>query len=334
MDNGSAYEKPKKRRLRNLVSELQSAERSSKSRSRLSLPCLPQKESSSSKTTKKRSKGSRRSSKCTWLFRKSCYLGFCYVVYLIFSNKTFLEDLKQLSINQYYLYMHGRKHYCEERFDYEPITRALRSQLYGQEDAVREIEGALRAHENVTGIVLYGPQGVGKTLTASLIKDTFQWPSNIQQIFWSNVESKSNKLQRSIAMLSKLSSCAQNAIFIDDGEAADADIVREFHEILRSFCETKDLKTFAFYVIRKSDEIENQKISLEAEDRINLAEYRNFREADLLNCIEIECRRFGIDLSPAEVTDVIESIRVEKSGCKNVAAKIKRLQMSSGNGGK
>lgn len=322
MNNDNIYDKPKKRKLRNLVTNLQSSDKNIRKRNRISLPCLPEK--SSTKTANREKCDSNELSKYTWLMRKALCIGFCYIVYLFFSNKQFLEDLEHLSITQYYFYMHGRQNYCEERSEYGNITKILELQVYGQENAIRNVKRVFDEHVNISEIILYGPSGVGKTLTSNIIQNTFQWPSNVYQVLWSNVESKSTKLKRAAQILPKLSRCAQNAIFIDDAEENDVDVIKEFHENFVKYCETNDLKAFAFYVMRESNKIEKL-FQFELGDKIHVVKYRSFNETDLLRCIEIESKRYNIKLGPTEVQEVIENVNVDRSGCKNVAAKISRL---------
>lgn len=234
-----------------------------------------------------------------------------------------IEELRHLSLNQYHLYAHGRSNYCHERFDHINITRELRHRIGGQDSVINAIESSFERHQNHTAIALIGSQGVGKTLTLNVIDKEFQWRSNVHRYIWSSIESQQSQLKRLIDMLTKLSSCGQNAILIDNVLELDLQIIVAFQQILETYVQQHQVKVFIFVVIQSNTSNAIDENSLQMAN-ISSIRYRQFDSTDLRRCILIECERLNVKLSQSEIDEILQSIDAHQTGCKTVLAKISR----------
>lgn len=241
-----------------------------------------------------------------------------------------IEELRNLSLNQYHLYVYGRSNYCQERFAYGNITQALSDRLSGQNKVIRAIESSFERHGNHTAIALIGSQGVGKTLTLNAIEQEFQWPSNVLRYIWSSIESQRSQLKRLTSILTQLSSCGQNAILVDNVLEHDLPIIVEFQQILETYIKQHRLKVFIFYVIQKdtAKAVDDNPFQL---TNITSIYYRRFDATDLVKCISVECERLNVKLSHTEIDEIVQNIDVGQTGCKTVLARISRYTQGKAN---
>lgn len=252
-------------------------------------------------------------------------------LYLSFKNGKILDDLRHLSLNQYHFYLYGRPNYCTERFEYENITLAMKKNIYGQINAIEEINTAFQASDNITSIALVGNRGVGKTLTINTIQSAFQWPSNIKLFLWTTIDSQQSHLHRLMKLLPALSTCGYNGLFIDNIPLKDQKIIDEFHKKLVEHCQKSGIKTIVFYVflVEHDDQASiltnfsnnDGKVQIQNVKTISLRRFNNF---DLRRCITFESEKLHLTLSDSIVDEIATNIDVMKSGCKTVVARITR----------
>lgn len=241
-------------------------------------------------------------------------------VFMVFKNGHIFVELKHLSMNQYQLYLYGRLNYCDESFVYENISTALRNRIVGQDNVIDKIQQILRTHETFTAIALYGAQGVGKTLTLNVIRENFQWHSNVQQYVWSLVHSKQSQLKSLLNIVDSLTLCGQNAIFIDNIPLNSVSIIEEFHQKLLQVCKQNHFGAFAVYVFNNNDD-PDQHPTLQFEN-VSTIYFQNLSLNNLRKCIEIESRLLDVNLDEEQMNEIIASVDLERSGCKHVAAKV------------
>lgn len=234
-----------------------------------------------------------------------------------------VEELRHLSLNQYHLYVYGRSNYCQERFAHANITQEMRHRLGGQDSVITAIESSFERHQNHTSIALIGSQGVGKTLTLNAIEKEFQWSSNVLRYIWSSIESQQSQLKRLTGILTRLSSCGQNAILVDNVLEQDLPIIVEFQHILETYIQQHRLIVFIFYVIQQdaANTVNDNPFQM---TNITSIFYRRFDATDLVRCISLECERLNVKLSQSEIDEIVQNIDVGQTGCKTILARISR----------
>lgn len=245
----------------------------------------------------------------------------CLAVILM-KNERFRNDLKHLAMNQFQLYLHGRENYCNEPFEHWQISNALHHRIIGQRSALYKINLALQQHESITAMALVGTQGIGKSLTLNIIQKHFQWHLNIQQYVWSLIESPRSQLQNLLKLFDGLTTCGQNGIFVDSVPLTNISIIYEFNQKLLAHAKQKNFKLIVIYVFHTNNVIEaNEPVQLENVKSIN---FRQFNSDDIHNCINMECERLKIALTPQQIDELITDIDATRHGCKSVAARIAR----------
>lgn len=242
------------------------------------------------------------------------------VVFFISSNQYLVNEFKNLALNQYQLYLHGRIDYCKEHFDHKRIIKTIREQIINQDAPLNRIEAAFLEHEKVTALAMLGPQGVGKTMTLNIIQNQFQWHLNIQQLVWSSFDSQQSRDKSLNGLVDSLSTCGQNGIFIDNIPSPSLPIIKTFHKKLLDRCNENQMKCIIIYVFQ-FDTWPTDKFEF---DGVKLVKFRSFETKDLLDCLAAESTRLKIELTQEQRDDLLDSIDVERNGCKTVAAKITR----------
>lgn len=237
-------------------------------------------------------------------------------------NQYLVNEFKNLALNQYQLYLHGRVDYCKERFDYQRLMEALRHQVINQDAGLNGIEAAFLHHENVTAMAMHGPPGVGKTKTLNIIQRNFQWHLNIQHQVWSPTNEAQMQIKSLHGLIDGLSTCGQNGIFIDNIPAANASVIEKFHEKLLDRCAAQELKCIVFYVFQSKKPWSMDSLQL---NEVKSIHFRSFNSNDLMDCVTLESDRLKVELTATQLTDLLASVRVERFGCKTVAAKIARF---------
>lgn len=240
------------------------------------------------------------------------------VVFFISTNQYLNNEFTNLALNQYQLYLHGRIDYCKEHFDSKRIMTTLRHQIINQDAALNRIEAAFLEHEKVTALAMLGPQGVGKTMTLNIIQNHFQWHLNIQQFVWSSFDSQQSQSKSLSDLIDSLSTCGQNGIFIDNIPTSSLPVIKQFHEKLVNRCNETRMKCIIIYVFQ----FDTWPIDKFDFDEVKLVKYRSFDSKDLLDCLAAESARLKVELTPEQRDELLDSIDVERNGCKTVAAKI------------
>lgn len=242
------------------------------------------------------------------------------VAYFLSSNRYLVNEFKNLALNQYQLYLHGRIDYCKERFDSQRLMKALRRQIINQDVALNGIETSFLQHENMTALALLGPQGVGKTMTMNIVQNQFQWHLNVQQYIWSATDFHHNHIESLNDLLENLSTCGQNGIFIDNIPSNRVPDIKEFHTKLLKRCNEHHMKCIVFYVFQ----FPTGPMTTYDFNTVKSINFRALNTKDVVECLEAESLRLKIELTPAQKAELLTSIDVDRNGCKTVAAKAAR----------
>lgn len=242
----------------------------------------------------------------------------CGLAYIVTKNDAIMDDLSNLSIDQYQLYVYGRLNYCSEPFDYQNISKKLDEHVIGQKRAIDELKLSLQQHENISAVALFGSQGTGKSLILNIFQKHFQWHLNVQQYLWSPIKSQQSQLKTLLKVLERLTTCGHNAILVDDLPLSSINIINEFHQNLEQFCNKNHVKAIVLYAFQTDATIKPNALSQQMKS-INL---RKLDLNDVRKCILVESNRMNLKLTQREIDETLDNIDVERNGCKTVAAKI------------
>lgn len=242
------------------------------------------------------------------------------IVYFLSSNRYLVNEFKNLALNQYQLYLHGRTDYCKERFDSQRLMKTLRQQILNQDVALNGIETSFLQHDNVTALALLGPQGVGKTMTMNIVQYQFQWHLNIQQYIWTTVDFHNSRANALDELLDNLSTCGQNGIFIDNIPTNGVPVIKRFHAKLLKRCSEQQMKCIVFYVFQ----FPTGPMTTYEFDDVKSIKFRAFNTKDVIECLDAESTRLKVELTQEQRDDLLASVDVNRNGCKTVAAKIAR----------
>lgn len=240
------------------------------------------------------------------------------VIFYVSTNQYLVNEFKNLALNQYQLYLHGRIDYCKEHFDHKRIIKTIREQIINQDAALNRIEAAFLEHEKMTALAMLGPQGVGKTMTLNIIQNNFQWHLNIQQFVWTPFDSQQSQSKSLSNLVDGLSTCGQNGIFIDNIPSSSLAVIKEFHKKLVERCNEKQMKCVIIYVFH----FDTWPIDKFDFNEVKLVKFRSFDSNDLLDCLAAESARLKVELTSEQRDELLDSIDIERNGCKTVAAKI------------
>lgn len=247
-------------------------------------------------------------------------------------NGNILDDLRHLSLNQYHFYLYGRPNYCAEQFDYKRINTALKKHIYGQENAIDEINAVFQRNDNNTAFALVGGRGVGKTLTLNTIQSEFQWPSNTKVFFWTTIDSQQSHLHRLLKLLPTLSTCGYNGLFIDNIPLRDRQVIADFHKKFLTYCHVNGIKAIVFYAFYIDDNDKSyvpqtaytDKDVIVQIENVKTIIFRQFNIFDLRRCVSFECEKLHVKLSDSIIDEIVSNIDVTKIGCKTVASRVTR----------
>lgn len=201
----------------------------------------------------------------------------------------------------------------------------MHHRIIGQDSTLENIDQALQQHESITALAFVGTQGVGKTLTMNIIQDNFQWHLNIQQYIWSLVQSPENQLKNLLRMLNGLTTCGQNGIFIDSIPMKHINTIDEFNKKLFAYSKENHIKLIVIYTFQTNNP--NVASKPAPIDDVKSIIFRQFDSNDIHNCINMECERLKINLTPTQLNDILADIDAKRHGCKHVAAQIARQEI-------
>lgn len=248
------------------------------------------------------------------------------------------QQLFQIYQQQLNYYMYGaNKHswQCRQPFAPEAILHPLSNQLVAQSSAIAAIDTLLWRHHNahVTGIVLAGGSGVGKSLTASIFLKNWQWQRNLQSISITGADiSQFKGVSEKAYQL--LNDCGHNLIVVDNMQSS-GDIAKFHWSLLLQLTgnQTK-YKVIVVYVINLASYTDgdvravktkiDQLTKLSEIDGLTVVPYAGIDENGLRDCIRLECERTGVldGFKDEQMQIVVQSIDVKRSGCKHVHTKV------------
>ncbi|KAH8284311.1 hypothetical protein KR054_000286 [Drosophila jambulina] len=231
--------------------------------------------------------------------------------------------------NQYHSIVHNRTNYCDRSHRLGNMVTHCRRQVLHQEEALDELERAL---DNVSfqNIALVGSSGVGKSLTAQVLREQFPWPENVKTVSWRD----SSSLLQVKSMLNKVVQCGQNLILIDNMTPQDAGFVAAVNELIRGRDDIANstgqphLKrltvVFIFCVnrLQPDEKFDAEMEALKQLSRTQVITYASFEASHLLDCIRREALLENMQLDNTQIDEIIRGSDPRISGCKTVRAKV------------
>ncbi|XP_017056236.1 uncharacterized protein LOC108098060 [Drosophila ficusphila] len=254
--------------------------------------------------------------------------GLCLCLQLDENSPTiggFLESYK----NQYHSIVNNRENYCERAQRLGNMAIQARHHVFHQDLALEQLEQAL---ENTTHqiIALVGSSGVGKSLTASVLRNHFPWPENVKTLSWDTAR----PLRRVQSMLPNLVHCGQNLILIDNMTPKDAQDVQEIHELIRAREEIsngtqqphmKQLTVVIMFSVNRLQSDEAFKADMKSLKQLphaHVIAYAPLEPIHLLDCIRREASIEGLQLDDEIVEEILRGSDPSFSGCKPIRAKV------------
>lgn len=259
----------------------------------------------------------------------------------------FCHDLRDQLLRhyrkEYNLLIHG-KEYCTDDIDYASLGRILKDEVVGQDEALSQLENALKNHQKFTSIILHGPTGTGKydffrfwcisvqlskisfpgkTLTTQFLAEHFRWQENTQVLIYNpNAKFDLTSITR------RLSTCGHNLIIIDDLHLINKDLLT-LRQSIEEVAREKQQKVVLIFVFNMS-KFETQR-NVDGEGPIfehlppnafRIIEYRRMTDLDLNKCMDKVEKELAVTMSQQQRASVKQSVDVSKSGCKNVRSKV------------
>lgn len=277
-----------------------------------------------------------------WGFRRKLVgvrmLIACSVVLLVavlagmLSREGFREDFYRRYRRQYQLLLYGVEDYCSQEFDFSTVANALDAGLVGQGAALERIVEIFnrRQEERFTSIALLGSTGVGKSLTASIIAQNFQWQSNVHHFLWEALASSERQFNRFQSFLYAIRHgrevelrCGCTLIVVDHLGSGDVELVNKIDARLRFVANKDDVRITALYVFQGASAKVDQLVE-QLNGNIERVIFRQLNRKDMMQCVKLEAAEFKIELSehPGLMEEVITNMDVQRYGCKAVRAKI------------
>ncbi|BFG01673.1 uncharacterized protein DMAD_01370 [Drosophila madeirensis] len=245
------------------------------------------------------------------------------------------ENVSRFMLNysrQYQAIIHNRQNYCDHTLSLHETFGHIRRHVLNQETALDQLEEAL-GEPQFQSIALVGSSGVGKSLTARLLSELFPWPENVHTLTKSDI-SDANRMQ---SLLSKLSHCGRNLIFVDNLSTASGDqelvpvlnaLVSNLGDIARhNNTHRANLKRLAivyiFNVNRWLDGTALEQFATVLQlPHTQVVQYDTLQQQHLESCIRHEAALENLHVDQERVQEMISVTDVRMSGCKTVRAKV------------
>ena len=230
--------------------------------------------------------------------------------------------------NNYNKIVHGDEKWCYLKLDNSLIVERLKERVIGQMDAIRLIEAslALANREKIIQMAFTGAVGVGKTLTANIVMENFQWQENVISLIFDINFQLDLKDEEAYAsdyelVVTKLSDCGYNLIVIDDLNSEDPTMIRRITELERRLHRVAKQNIFKIVLIvifkRSTEDVTlEQKLS-----NFVLVEFHPFTEEMFQRCIEVHEELHNVKLTSKD-KDELKFINFTNSGCKTLAKKL------------
>uniref|UniRef100_A0A1B0FH68 AAA+ ATPase domain-containing protein n=1 Tax=Glossina morsitans morsitans TaxID=37546 RepID=A0A1B0FH68_GLOMM len=271
--------------------------------------------------------------------KKCLFVGVAVVVILgVFtrqfqSNRTaaLIRDFFQCYRKHYDEIFYGKRNYCDsdEWFDSGKILKNIREEnIIHQDRVLQQLEVALHKGKDLNVVALVGPVGVGKSLVLSSLATNFPWPENVHTYAWNTyMRDDSKKFRMLSLMLERLSDCGCNLLIIENLKPSDHDLVKRVNELIQQIVNGKK-RLIIFYVFNLNwmrDEhlvVEQREFLIKTLPVDHVISFNPFTKAELRECVHREMILEKVHLIPEDLEDIIETIDVTHSGCKNVNAKV------------
>ncbi|XP_058444481.1 uncharacterized protein LOC131426067 [Malaya genurostris] len=248
----------------------------------------------------------------------------------VISRDDLRNDFYRMYKRNYQLLLYGVEDYCSQNFDFSNVTAALNARVVGQQKAVDEIADFFYRHqsEHYTSLALIGPVGVGKSLTAELMGNNFQWRSNVHRFPWGiaiTSEQQFSNFQSYLHSLRHKASaefaCGHNLLIIDHLEATDVELVNKIDNRLKFVTEKDNVQLTALFVFQGTSAGDVQRLAVlnGSIEKVNL---RSLTESDLKRCIFLEANELKVNLDERLIETLMNSVDVRRYGCKGVRAKV------------
>lgn len=246
-----------------------------------------------------------------------------------FNTKQILKDFVKNYKNHYRDIIHNKNNYCDQKLDIPTLFNRIGNQniLY-QDQAVRQIEVALRNESNLNAIAIVGPVGVGKSLFVKALQEHFPWQENVHTYAWNTyVSDESEKFHLIRIFIENLSDCGQNLLVIENLQACDNGVVATINQLLSDTIKKQHKRVVIFYVFNLNTMLPAEAYAIQKELLQNLPDcnvinFKSFTQYELRDCIKREAELENMSLKENDYDEIVDTIDAQKSGCKHVNAKV------------
>lgn len=241
--------------------------------------------------------------------------------------KEFLKNYR----NQYTEIVHGKNNYCDQKQQIDTATlfaRIKQNKILHQDQAMQQIEVALRNESDLNAIALVGPTGVGKSLFTRTLQENFPWQENVHTYAWNTyVKDEAEKFHLLRLLIENLSECGQNLLIIENLQACDYDVVAIINQMLIEALNKQHKRVVIFYVFNLNTMLnkqtyDKQKDLLQSITDCSVINFKPFTKNELRDCVQREADLENVILTKRDYDEIVETIDPVKSGCKNVNAKV------------
>ncbi|EDW36707.1 GL22398 [Drosophila persimilis] len=243
------------------------------------------------------------------------------------------ENVSNFMLNyskQYQAIIHNKQNYCDHTLSLNEMFGHIRRHVLNQETALDQLEQSL-SKPQFQSISLLGSSGVGKSLTARLLRELFPWPENVHALTKSDV----SDLVRMNSVLTKLDFCGRNLILVDNMNSTDQEIVQRVNDLVSSFGDIAGNKNthkvnlkrlsivYIFNINRFLGEtsVEHFATVLQLPDN-QVIQFDTLEPQHLESCIRHEADLENLLLDQKYVESMINTTDFKMSGCKTLRAKV------------
>jgi len=179
-------------------------------------------------------------------------------------------------------------------------------------------------------IALVGSSGVGKSLTAQLVRNHYPWPENVKTLSWNGDRS----MVRVQSMLSHLVYCGQNLILIDNMLPEDAEYVPVISKLIKGYEDIansteqphlKQLSVVLIFSVNRLQADEDYEVDMETLKQMpgtHVITYAELEPDHLVDCIRREAKIAKVQLDDEHIEEIIRGSDARSSGCKSILAKV------------
>uniref|UniRef100_A0A1Q3F508 Putative conserved plasma membrane protein n=1 Tax=Culex tarsalis TaxID=7177 RepID=A0A1Q3F508_CULTA len=239
------------------------------------------------------------------------------------------KDFYKRYKRQYELLLYGAEDYCSQQLDFSNVTRALEAQLVGQRDAIEHVSRIFyeNRHQLYSSLALLGPVGVGKSLMAKIVAENFQWRSNVHRFTLSVSPSPDQQYIRFQQFLQSIRSapleprCGDNLLIVDFLDSQDIPMVNKMDQRIALVASKDATRITTIFVFQGTLSQDNPSLRI-LNGTIEKVLLRQLDEGDLERCVRQEAAGLGYSVEERLLRTVMDSMDVQRSGCKAVLAKL------------